>query len=216
MSNPPYVPVHVSEAHRERAVQLLSAAFADDKITVEQLEPRLAAVYRAQSLAELDQLMVDPSDPSRSLAMGQALTVQESLVTPRGVLAGIMGGFGHKGGWTVPRHLKVWAVMGGGDLDLRDARFGAGVTTIEVVAFWGGVDIIVPEGVRVEVVGMAIAGAFEQQGGDNVDDPNAPVLRITGAAIMGAVEISRLRREKKSERRYVEALERAEALRRQR
>jgi hypothetical protein len=213
VSDNPYAPVVVTTVHRERVVDVLSVAFANDRLTMEQLDQRLAAVYAAQSLGELELLLADPAQPQRSLAAAPTLTANAAAVPERGMAFAIMGGFASKGGWLVPRQLKVTGIMGGGDLDLREALFAPGVTEIEVYAIMGGVDIVVPDGVRIEINGVGFMGAFEQSGGSVVDDPGAPVLRITGAAIMGAVEVTRKPRGKKSDRRYVEALERAEQLR---
>ena len=71
-----------------------------------------------------------------------------------------------------------------------EARFPAGVIDLEVKAFCGGVQIIVPPGLAVEVHGTAIMGGFQ-----NVNrapahpDPDAPLLRVHGIAIMGGVDI---------------------------
>jgi hypothetical protein len=212
--NSPYAPVPISSAHRDRVTRLLSAAFANDLLSMEQLDQRLAAVYRAQTPAELQQLLADPSDPSRSLDDWQRYSTTDSLVPERGVAVAVMGGFGVKGGWMVPRHLKVWAVMGGGELDLREARFSPGVTRIEIVACMGGVELTLPEGVRVEVVGGAFLGGFEHKAGTPIEDPEAPVVRVSGVAIMGGVDISRMRRQYKNERQYLAALARATEIQR--
>jgi hypothetical protein len=211
----PYAPITLSDAHRERVVQLLSAAFANDRLSMEQLDERLSAVYRAQSQHELEMLLADPSDPARSLAMEGAPSrvASPAVVADRGVAMALMGGFQRKGPWIVPRHLKVVAVMGGGELDLRDAKLGPGVTEIEIFTMWGGVEILVPDGVRVDVSGMGVMGGFSASGGSTSEDPNAPVLRVSGLAIMGGVDVRRKDRGKKSEKRYIEALERAEQLR---
>lgn len=210
-----YMPATVPDAHRERVVQLLSTAFANDRLTMEQLDDRLASVYRAQSIAELELLLVDPADPTRSLAMeaGATRVASPGVVPARGVAMAIMGGFERQGPWIVPRHLRVMAVMGGGELDLREARLGPGITEIEIFSLWGGVEIIVPDGVRVDIVGMAFMGGFSVRGGGVTDDPNAPVLRVSGLAIMAGVDVRRKDRGRKGEKRYRQALERAERIR---
>lgn len=208
----PYAPVVITSAHRDRVVQLLSAAFANDRLSVEQLDERLSAVYRAQTPAELEWLLTDPADPNRSLAMDGVETRLASphVVPERGVAMAFMGGFSRKGPWIPPRHLKVVAVMGGGELDLREAKLSPGVTEIEIFSLMGGVEVTVPAGVRVECVGMAFMGGFSVTGGDVTEDPNAPVLRISGFVCMAGVDVRRKDRNKKGEKRYIQALERAE------
>ena len=211
MTNP-YAPVVITSAHRDRVVQLLSAAFENDRISVEQLDERLAAVFRATSQNELEWLLADPNDPTRSLGMDGPETriAPAHMIAERGVAMAIMGGFQRTGPWVVPRHLKVTAIMGGGELDLREAKLSPGVTEIEIFSLMGGVEILVPAGVRVECVGMAFMGGFSIRGGDTNEDPNAPVLRISGFVLMAGVDVRRKDPNKKGERRYIQALERAE------
>ena len=55
----------------------------------------------------------------------------------------------------------------------------------------GGIAIIVPPHLQVECDGLAILGHFEgMERTTGEPDPDAPLLRITGVAVMGAVEIS--------------------------
>jgi hypothetical protein len=42
-----------------------------------------------------------------------------------------------------------------------------------------------------------------------VEDPDAPLVRVSGLAALGAVDVTRTRREYKSEKRYLAALARA-------
>ncbi len=212
----PYAPVPLSNAHRDRVTRLLSAAFANDMLSMEQLDARLAAVYRAQTPAELEQLLVDPYDSGRTLHAWQDYQTADDLVPARGIAAAMAGGFSVKGGWIVPRHLKVWAVAGGGDLDLREARFAPGVTVIEIVAVMGGADVILPEGIRIEVMGAAFLGGFEHSGGSVIEDPDAPIVRISGLAVCGGVSVSRSRRKFKNEKQYLAALARATDIQRRR
>jgi hypothetical protein len=209
-----HVSVLVTPAHRDQVVRLLAAAFANDLLTPAQLDERLVAAYRASSVVELRSLLVDPADPSRSLDEWQRYEAAESVVPERGVAAAVAGGFDVKGGWLVPRHLKVWAVAGGGALDLREARFAPGVTHIEIVSIMGGVDLTLPEGLRVEVVGAAFLGGFEHHAGAAFEDPDAPLVRVSGVAVMGGVDVTRSRREYRNERHYLAALARATELQR--
>lgn len=205
----------VTEADRERAIELLSQAFASDRLEMDELDRRLAGVYRARNWADLDRLLVDPADPSHSLEPGNSAprVARGDAVPSRGVAVGIMGGFDRSGPWVVPRQMRITALMGGVSLDLTQARISEGVTRLEIFALWGGVEIIVPDGLRVEVTGMAVMGGFGIKGGGVAEDPSVPVLRISGLALMGGVEVQRKSRGRRADKAYRKALDRAKSLR---
>lgn len=205
----------VGEAERNYVAQVLSEAFAADRISVEELDDRLASMYRATNTQQLGQLLVDPRDPVRSLAQPEnaSRVAQEFAVPARGVGAAIMGGFQRGAGWVLPRHFKAIAIMGGAELDLRDARIAPGVSEIEVFTLMGGVEVLVPDGVRVEVVGMAVMGGFSvNSSAASLDDPNAPLIRISGLAIMAGVDVKRKDKNRGNQKRYEQALRRAEKI----
>ena len=85
---------------------------------------------------------------------------------------------------------RVTSICGGAMIDLRKAVIKK-EATIDVFAFWGGIEIIVPEHVMVKNNTSAIMGGVEQQaGGDAVKEGN-PILYITGDVVMSGVEIKR-------------------------
>ena len=104
-------------------------------------------------------------------------------------------GVKRSGRWTPPRHLNAIAVMGGAELDLREAVFPEGVTTVNAIAVMGGVEIVVPPGLQVKSSGIPLMGGFESldQDGDPDQAPGA-VLKIRGIACMGGVEVRVARR----------------------
>jgi hypothetical protein len=54
----------------------------------------------------------------------------------------------------------------------------------------GGVSIIIPQNVHVETSGFAVMGGFEDRSEvEGPHRPGEPVLRITGYAVMGGVDI---------------------------
>ena len=112
-------------------------------------------------------------------------------VAERQIIVGIMGGAEKKGVWTPARQTYVVALMGGVELDFREARMPPGVTEVIVFAVMGGAEIVVPPGVHVDMNGFALMGGFGQTGyAPPPTDPNAPVLRIGGFALMGGVEVN--------------------------
>jgi hypothetical protein len=93
------------------------------------------------------------------------------------------------GRWAVPRHMRLAAVFGNIELDLRDAEISEGITEIEVMAVFGNCEITIPAGVRVECTGHGFAGNFELRVSGGVDTPaDAPVIRIRGTAYFANVE----------------------------
>jgi hypothetical protein len=180
-------------AERERVVQTLSAHFAQDQLTLTEFEQRLERAYALTSADQLRSLVADLPAVSTFPATREPLVpgpslVPSSEVPARGAIFAVMGGGDRAGSWIVPRQLKIVALMGGAEIDLREARFGPGVTEIEVFVVMGAVEIIVPPGVHVETVGGAFMGGFELHAGDATAlSPANPVLRLSGLVIMGGV-----------------------------
>ncbi|HKJ02239.1 MAG TPA: hypothetical protein VJ997_07280, partial [Longimicrobiales bacterium] len=106
------------------------------------------------------------------------------------IVLAVMGGATRKGSWTPARHNFAFSVMGGTELDFREASLAPGVTDVKVFAIMGGVAIVVPPGVNVESRGIGIMGGFDHRADQDDPDIDAPTLRISGLAIMGGVDIS--------------------------
>ena len=188
MDNPLQAPVPLERA-RERTIQELCAHFAADHLDAAELETRLDQAHRATALTDFRVLVADLPVLAEAPVSGP-LIARAPEVPARRTIVSIMGGTSRKGAWTPPRHLHVLAVMGGAELDFREARFGPGTTTVTIFAAMGGVEIIVPPGLQVESEGIAIMGGFEHHGGTlSAPDPSAPVLRIGGLALVGGVDV---------------------------
>lgn len=193
MAQPTPVPVPLEQT-RESVVQQLSEHFAYDNLTAEALEERLDRAYQASTLEELRTLVSDLPVLHQAAAPGPRSYVSPDVgahVAERQIVVGIMGGAEKKGVWTPAQQIFVVAVMGGVELDFREARFGPGVTEVIVFAMMGGAEIVVPPGVHVDLNGVALMGGFGQTGSAPLPtDPNAPVLRIGGFCLMGGVDVN--------------------------
>jgi len=109
--------------------------------------------------------------------------------TSHGAVA-ILGGFTRRGDWVVPKEFTAFMFMGGGEIDLREARFTEREVAIHIVAIMGGCEIIVPEDASVRVTGVGVMGAFEHSGA-GTGSPDGPVITINGVAFMGGVDVKR-------------------------
>jgi hypothetical protein len=179
---------------RDRATAELCDHFAAGHIELDALESRLAAVDEAKSEAELAELTRDlPALPSAAPVVAEASAGAPAVARPpakRGWALAVLGGASRKGEWSPPRRLNAVAVMGGIELDFRDAHLAAGETHVTIVALMGGVEVIVPPGLAVTVRGLGLLGAVDQEEqAAGAADPDAPQLKVTALACMGGVEI---------------------------
>jgi hypothetical protein len=212
--NPDTTPRSAAPTTKERdaVIAALGDAYAADRLELEELERRMARVYRATTRDALAEVLADlrpapaampgpatafPSPVTLAgLEYGLATIARPDAVPPRQALMAIMGGVERSGGWVVPRQLRVIAVMGGVELDLRNAHFAEGTTEIEITAVMAGVELLLPAGVRVETVGAGFMGGFSVENPDADPGPGAPLLRLSGFAALGGVAatMKRLRR----------------------
>jgi hypothetical protein len=79
------------------------------------------------------------------------------------------------------------ACMGGCEIDLRNAEMRGDEASVDVLAFWGGIDLKIPPEWTVENEVTPVLGSFEDRtgGGDGKKR-----LIVRGSAIMGGVEVS--------------------------
>jgi predicted membrane protein len=87
---------------------------------------------------------------------------------------------------------QIQCVMGGYELDLRQARMEDDEATLDITAIMGGVEIRVPTDWTVSVRGTPILGAFEDKSGPTRTEEGSPSHRlvVAGTVIMGGVEIT--------------------------
>lgn len=93
------------------------------------------------------------------------------------------------GDWILPRRFRAIAFMGEADLDLTYARIGPGTSHIEVKSIMGSVTVIVPPDIRVECEGDSIIASFDIDRAEVAPPPDAPLVVITGTAILGSVHV---------------------------
>ncbi|MER7794254.1 DUF1707 domain-containing protein [Streptomyces sp. NPDC097640] len=194
--------MRASDAERERIAEVLREAVAEGRLTMEEFDERLDAAYRARTHGELEPLVRDlpvPGRPAADLAPAAEGGWAERIGSPPTSRTGIaiMSGFQRKGAWTVARRFTSFVFWGGGEIDLREARFEDRDTVIRCFAIMGGLQITAPPDLDVHVSGVGIMGAFDHSGaGDGA--PDSPRVTVTGLALFGGVAVERkLRREER-------------------
>lgn len=185
---------------REAAIDRLAEAFADDRLGMQEFERRLELAHRAETADDLAELLGDLPRTTGSVTRGRDTPPPTRPATPRppapvhvperSLVAGVLGGGDRSGGWVPARNTTAIGIMGGVSLDLRESPLPAGVTEIECYTLMGGIDIVAPPDVHIECNGIGFLGGFEYRQEDPPTDPDAPVLRISGFAVMGGVSVS--------------------------
>lgn len=175
------------EAARERTIRVLTDRFADDSLDLDQFEAHLDRMYKATTVAELDNLLHEVE--VRTARRPASVPSYGELPPPRRVLS-IMSNTERTGRWSMPRQLQVRALMSSIVLDLRETTLPAGVCEIDLFGLMANVEILVPPGVVVEDLALGIMANVENRTIDEGIVPaDAPRLRITGTAVMSNIEV---------------------------
>lgn len=186
-------PLVAVKLKREQTIAALCDHFANDRLTIEEFERRLDVATRAVTLPELETLVADLTPAS--MTPGEAPVAQPASAPARHLrtdqtLVAIMGGVERRGMWVPAQKTLIVAFMGGAVLDFREVQLPPGETVVNIVAFMGGAEIIVPPNINVDVGGFALMGGFshtQQRAPDT--RPDAPLLKIDGFAMMGGVDV---------------------------
>lgn len=100
----------------------------------------------------------------------------------------VMGGVDRRVTSQAFQGADVTAFMGGGKLDLREARAAGPEVVVDVLAIMGGFEIKVPETWTVIVEVLPFMGGYEDKT-RHPADPSATRLRIRGFVMMGGMDI---------------------------
>ncbi|MEU0138110.1 DUF1707 domain-containing protein [Streptomyces sp. NPDC006296] len=192
--------MRASDAERERVAETLREAVAEGRLEMDEFEQRLDAALTARTHGELVPLVRDL--PARGAPVAGRAGASEGrpariggTPTSSGAFA-FWGGFRRRGRWTVGPRFTAFAMWGGGEIDLREARFAERDVVIRCFTVMGGMHVTVPPDLDVRVDGVGVMGGFGERsepGGDPDPAPDAPRVRITGFALMGGVGVERKR-----------------------
>ncbi|AUS80684.1 DUF1707 domain-containing protein [Actinoalloteichus sp. AHMU CJ021] len=207
MDGPDRTPeIRVSDKERNDIASLLNDAVGEGRITLDEYTERVGQAYAATTRGELDVLIADL--PVARSVMGEGGPSPVPVAAPgtevdqpegkRKWRMAIMGGDSIKGRWRVRRRQGFFALMGGDEIDMRDAQLDAPVVELVLVSIMGGHTVVVPKGVRVEH-----EGGFNLMGGTDIKidesavHPHSPTVRIRSYSFMGGNEIKNPKEKKK-------------------
>jgi hypothetical protein len=177
--------LRASDADRERVAALLTEAAADGRLTLGEHAERAQRAYAARTLGELAVLTADLAGPS----------AQPIRLDGRRSVAAIFGRDRRDGRWVVPESFPVTAIFGEVVLDLREALLQSRRVIVFATVVAGHVELIVPEGVAVEMIGRTFLSRKSTRGAKPpAPGPDQPVVEVRLLAVGGTVKVVTPRR----------------------
>ena len=181
--------MRASDAERHQLTARLKQACVEGRLTLDEFGERTALAVRARTRSELEALTRDLPEgaaPAAGLTTTSTATLSRPAVSR--TLA-ILSSADRTGAWRIGEQCRAIAVMGSCKLDLRRAAISAAVTTIDVRVVMGSVNVIVPEGVEVDLDATTIMGSRTVKLKGPPPAPGAPVIVIRGLVVMGDVTV---------------------------
>lgn len=169
----------LSQDDRETAVRRLQEAYAEERISHEEMDGRLGRALTAKTHGEL----------ASALA-----SLPEESPDPASTIAAASGRIQRRGVWRVPRILKVESAYGRVRLDLSRAVIEHPVVDIELHLGTGGARITVPRDAIVDVEGLRTEWKDLRYKTRRRSRPGGPTIRILGTMGFGRLKIRHARR----------------------
>jgi len=184
------------ERLREQVIDQLKGNYAHDNIGIEDFERRLEIAASSEDRFELLKVVqglpaLRGSDLDQNYAKsrqnGEA-GINLGQVRNEESIVAVFSGVDRKSVWRPARKTKLLALFGGMDLDFSRAYMPPGDSHIDAMCVFGGVDLLVPEGLNVEVHGFPLFGGIDNRtSGEYL--PGAPTLHIRAFVLFGGMEI---------------------------
>ena len=168
--------LRASDADRDVALALLREASVDGRLTIEELAARAELVSTARTRDEVAAATAD-------LAASSPPLVQD-VARCRALFSTVK----REGRWRIAARGRYSGVFGNVKLDLRDAVLPGPEIEIEARTIFGGVQIILPQGVHVELTGGASLASQELKVEGEPPD-GAPVIRIHHRGAFGSLVV---------------------------
>ncbi len=196
-------------ALRDHALDLITEAFANGALSLEEYESKASLIQKARLPSEITGQLtgvprptarrtestsarteVRPSRTSRPMPEGlELIPVEEKSGTPEFSLC-IMGDRKLAGDWLNSDQATSFTLMGSTTLDLRNTALPPGRLKIDAMAIMGEIQILVPPGLPVKMSAFPFMGEATIKG--QVEQrivPGMPWVDVSGVALMGSIVV---------------------------
>ncbi|MCE5256763.1 MAG: LiaF-related protein [Spirochaetaceae bacterium] len=190
---------------RQKALDVITSAFAQDRITIEEYEIRADKIQKAMEVDTIEAQVADlPRSrmPREAPETGTVSKQRESSTRdfrtgqkdePSDFIACVMGERMMTGDWLNSDSVISITLMGDTIIDLRDTSLPPHGLKIQAFAVMGEIKIIVPEGLPVRMSAVPFMGeAHLHKSVTQRADPDGPWVEISGLAFMGSINVKAL------------------------
>ena len=171
--------LRVSDAEREAAVERLRVASVEGRLTLGELTTRTEAAYTAQTRGELVRVTADL--PERLSGPAPVPRVRANR------MVSVFGDVTRGGWWRAEGTVSPMSLFGDVELDLRQAAVPTGEIEVKAVAPFGDIEVIVPDGISVELTGLSVFGRKKVDVRRSALIGSAPVVRVRAVTVFGSV-----------------------------
>lgn len=181
-----------SDADRDAVTEVLHAAYAEGRITLDEHAERTTAALAARTFDDLaaltDDLVPGPAAPAPQPPTSTKLVVTAGADPATDRVSAVMSTVRRQGPWRVRRQSVAHTVMGTIHLDLTQVTFDAPVVEINATCLLGTLVLRVPRGtnVRDETVSLVGNCTIRNVG---APDPTMPTVVLTGTNVGGEIRV---------------------------
>jgi class 3 adenylate cyclase len=207
--------VRIGDTDRQAVIDTLSRHTSEGRLTLDEFADLAGRVYAARIRRDLEEVLaglpeeVDvrrpaaTSDVATGAGTGGAgpLTAHDTAPSgPRRRFVAIMCGTGARGRWRAPGRITAFAFWGHVKVDLRQAVIDERVVEVTAWAIMGSVEVVVPDGIPVDLDGMVLMGGSSDhtQRSKATPLPHAPLIRVHARGLWGGVTARTSRRRSRS------------------
>lgn len=178
----------VSDEDRERAVLALRANLIEGRLTLDEFADRAGLAYSAKVGADL--IPVTGDLPAEASPAGHDRPGPSAASHRRAsrVTFGVFAHLVRNGRMRIRRRSTAVSLFADVDLDLRQAEIESERTTVNILTFFGNVDVYVPAGVNVDLGGMTVIG-HRRMWGEASGPRTAPAVYVRSLSLFGTVDV---------------------------
>lgn len=185
--------MRAGDSDRTLVSDLLSAAYAEGRLSRDEHDTRTAQAMEARTFDDLRALTVDlvPS-ANQGRAIG-AFTSSGAPSVDRNrsdasadTTFAVFGSMRRTGAWNARRHISNLTLFGGSVFDFRNATFTSDIIELNVLCAFGGVEVVVPPGVNVRNETVALFGGTQVS--PTSPAPGGPTIVLKGLVLFGGID----------------------------